>query len=342
LVAAGLTIIMLKQAPFAPNYIEEMDLKDLENTGVQVCFDAMRSIRSNLILVLSANLLAIFGTDASAQSSSRSAMDFARYAMKLPENTLIRIQPKVTILPANNVLSGSGANQGTGSSVSGKNSLGAGPGEYSWKFAISTTVFWVGEQAALNNPVPNDKSAWDVGWFSNYGGYDSPNSDDRRDFIPADFIPRQNPFYVALPYNDVDDHHTKPEAAQVIPWFRTCFVRDGQSVCKGRWVAIRHGNRVCYAQWEDVGPYQTDHWQYVFGNERPRPNPNKDAGLDVSPAVRDYLALDSIDICDWKFVDFFRVPRGPWAIYGENNTFSRLRRPRSTSVVVSSRSVEPF
>ncbi len=333
---------MLKQAPFLPNYIEEMDLKDLENAAERVCFDLMRSIRSNLVLVVYANLLAIFGAGASAQSQSGSAMDFARYAMKLPENKLIRIQPKVTVLHANNILSGSGANEGAGSYVSGKNSLGTGPGEYSWKLDITTTIFWVGEQATVNNPVSNDKSAWDIGWFSNYGGYDNPNSDDRQNFIPTNFIPRQNPFYVALPYNDVDDHHTKPEAAQVIPWFRSCFVQDGQSVCKGRWVAIRHGNKVCYAQWEDVGPYQTDHWQYVFGNERPRPNPNKDAGLDVSPAVRDYLGLDSIDVCDWKFVDFFRVPRGPWAIYGDNNTFSRLRRPKSTSVVSASHSVVPF
>lgn len=319
-----------------------MALKDLENARGQVCLGLMRSIRSNLILVLCANLLAIFGADASAQSQSGSAMDFARYAMKLPENTLIRIQPKVTILQRNNILSGSDANEGEGSSLSGKNSLGSGPGEISWKFGITTTIFWVGEQATVNNPEPNDKSAWDIGWFSNYGGYDSPNSDDRRNFIPTNFVPRQNPFYVALPYNDVDDHHTKPEAAQVIPWFKSCFVQDGQSVCKGRWVAIRHGNKVCYAQWEDVGPYQTDHWQYVFGNERPRPNRNKDAGLDVSPAVRDYLALDSIDVCDWKFVDFFRVPRGPWAIYGDNNTFSRLRRPKSNSVAVASHSVVPF
>ena len=104
---------MLKQAPFLPNYIEEMDLKDLENAGRQVCFDLMRSIRSNLILVLFANLLTIFGADASAQSQSGSTTDFARYAMKLPENKLIRIQPKVTILHANSILSGSGADEGS-------------------------------------------------------------------------------------------------------------------------------------------------------------------------------------------------------------------------------------
>jgi hypothetical protein len=49
-------------------------------------------------------------------------------------------------------------------------------------------------------------------------------------------------------------------------------VHNRQSVCKAKWVSIRRGNRVCYAQWEDVGPFRTDNWQYVFGNERPRPN----------------------------------------------------------------------
>ena len=53
--------------------------------------------------------------------------------------------------------------------------------------------------------------------------------------------------------------------------------------------------------------------------------------------------LDSIDLCDWKFVDFFRVPRGPWAIYGDNNgPFVRLRRPKSTSVAAANHSVVPF
>ena len=80
------------------------------------------------------------------------------------------------------------------------------------------------------------------------------------------------------------------------------------------------------AQWEDCGPFRTDHWQYVFGNERPRPNLNQGAGLDVSPAVRDYLGLGIKDPCDWKFVEFCEVPPGPWATYGDNNTFVIVRR----------------
>jgi hypothetical protein len=185
-----------------------------------------------------------------------------------------------------------------------------------WKSNITTTVFWIGEKATVNNPVSNDKSAWDIDWVSRYGGYDDPNPGARTNFVPRRFQPALNPFYIALPYNDVQNHHTRPEAAAVIPWFKNSFVRDGQSVCKGRWVAIRHGNKVCYAQWEDVGPFASEHWKYVFGNERPRANPNRDAGLDVSPAVRDYLSLQGLDTCDWKFVDSHQVPPGPWTKYG--------------------------
>jgi hypothetical protein len=192
----------------------------------------------------------------------------------------------------------------------------ASTGQTGWKLNISTTVFWIGEKATINNPVSNDQSAWDVAWFSRYGGYDDPNPGARVDFVPLRFPPRQNPFYIALPYNDIQNHHTRAEAAGVIPWFKTSFIRDGQSVCKGRWVAIRHGNRVCYAQWEDVGPFATEDWKYVFGNERPRANRNHDAGLDVSPAVRDYLGLQGLDACDWKFVDFRSVPPGLWTKYG--------------------------
>ena len=319
-----------------------MDLKDLEKIEDQAAIHLAQRIGSNLQIALCAGLLVCFGTHVSAQSRSDSTTDIAKYAMKLPEKSLLKMEPNFVRLPANNRLRLSGPGTGNGSSVSEKNSIGAGSGEYAWKVGIATTVFWVGEQATVNNPLSNDKSAWDSGWISSYGGTDSPNSEDRLNFIPSTFVPRQNPFYVALPYNDVDDHHTKPEAAQIIPWFNSSFVRDGQSVCKGRWVAIRHGNKICYAQWEDVGPFQTDHWQYVFGGERPRPNKNRDAGLDVSPAVRQYLVLDNIDFCDWKFVEFLRVPSGPWAIYGDNNTFSRLRRPRPTSIAVSRHTPPPF
>ena len=180
-----------------------------------------------------------------------------------------------------------------------------------WKRNVVSTVFWVGELPTENNPTPNTKSAWDQNWQENFGGYDHP---ERRDgLLPADFTPRLNPFYIALPYNDVAKGGVhRPEASEVIPWFWEAYRGDGISVCKGRWVAIHHEGRVCYAQWEDVGPFEVDHWQYVFGNEAPRGNRNQAAGIDLSPAVRDFLQLRSGAKVEWRFVNDRQVPQGPW------------------------------
>ena len=193
--------------------------------------------------------------------------------------------------------------------------------QFPWKKDIVTTVFWIGEKPTANNPVPNRASSWDEKWTESYGGYDNPDRAHRRNLIPANFTPRQNPFYCALPYNDKARVGHRPEAPQVVPWFKEAYQGPAVSTVKGRWIAIRKGTRTVYAQWEDAGPFRTDHWQYVFGNERPRPNLNKGAGLDVSPAVRDYLGLQDTDVTDWKFVEFKDVPRGPWSRYGDNNTF---------------------
>lgn len=180
-----------------------------------------------------------------------------------------------------------------------------------WKRNVVATVFWIGEQPAENNPTPNDKSAWDQNWEANFGGYDDPNR--RNGYLPAGFLPGANAFYVALPYNDIGkDFRHRPEASQVIPWFWERYQGEGISVCKGRWLAVHHNGRICYAQWEDVGPFETDHYEYVFGNEDARMNRNMGAGLDVSPAVRDYLGMGSGQRVEWKFVEDFEVPRGPW------------------------------
>lgn len=212
--------------------------------------------------------------------------------------------------------------------------------KYEWKSRIVTTVFWIGEKPTANNPTPNHASSWDANWAKNYGGYDDPDSSHRHNLIPASFTPRQNPFYIALPYNDKAREGHRSEAPRVIPWFRQAYQGPGVSTCKGRWVAIRKGDRTVYAQWEDAGPFRTDHWQYVFGNERPKANLNQGAGLDVSPAVRDYLGLQDTDVTDWKFVDFKDVPSGPWALYGDNNTFVMNKRSSQTALARSKPSAE--
>ena len=250
---------------------------------------------------------------AEEQSSSpyATAADFAKYAMKLREQALLKVEPQVFV------------------PTSSRPAIQ----RYPWKSNIVTTVFWIGEQAGGNNPVPNNRSSWDLNWTASYGGFDTPERSDRRNYIPVSFVPHQNPFYFALPYNDVTHGQFKPEAPLVIPWFKQAYMGQGQSVCWHRWIAIRKGNRTCYAQWEDCGPFRTDHFQYVFGNERPKPNLNHGADLDVSPAVRDYLGLQPTDVTDWQFVNTQDVSPGPWRSYGENNHFVIARRQAEQRLV---------
>jgi DnaJ-like protein len=197
---------------------------------------------------------------------------------------------------------------------------------FPWKANVVTTVFWVGQEQVTGKTSPQHQSVWDEDWLKNFGGVDNPEPAARHDYIPISFVPRQNPFYCALPYNDVEHGQFKPEAPLVIPWFKQVHAEPGRSVCKDRWVVIRKGDRICYAQWEDCGPFRTDHFQYVFQNERPTPNASHGAGLSVSPAVRDHLGLAPIDLTDWRFVEVSDVPPGPWRNYGENNPFVIARR----------------
>ena len=105
---------------------------------------------------------------------------------------------------------------------------------YPWKRQIVTTTFWVGESPTHNNPVPNRSSCWDDKWAHNYGGTDTPEKAERTpDYIPASFTPGQNPFYVALPYNDMEHGAHKAEASQMIPWFSKNYKGPSKSVCKG-------------------------------------------------------------------------------------------------------------
>src|SRR3954462_1821920 len=117
------------------------------------------------------------GVAARGQSPYESSADFAKYAMKLREQAMLKVEPQVFV-PTTSRTSTT---------------------RYPWKTNIVTTVFWIGEQPTENNPVPNNKSSWDMNWTSSYGGYDTPDASSRRNYIPVSFVPRQNPFYVALP-----------------------------------------------------------------------------------------------------------------------------------------------
>jgi hypothetical protein len=161
------------------------------------------------------------------------------------------------------------------------------------------TVFWPGELPTATDPG-NLQSAFEPYWLEN--------------------APHENPFFFALPYVDIEAGHTKSEASTVIPWFKTAFVRDGKSVLEGRWIDIHKDGRVAYATWGDVGPAHTDDWQYVFGNQPPRPS-NNGAALDVSPEVQRYLQMSGKDVCSWRFCEERELPPGPWVSF--NNQLVR-------------------
>ncbi|TFE73298.1 hypothetical protein [Methylacidiphilum caldifontis] len=177
-----------------------------------------------------------------------------------------------------------------------------------WHRDIPATVFWIGTDITQWSPKGIFRSAWDEHWIRNYGGEDSPKA--RAGLLPGTHAATLNPFYVALPFNDL----AYPRIAKRwIPWYDGGF-SYGKSQCKGHWVEIKNRwGRVVYAQWMDVGPYVADDYCYVFGSCRPKSK----SGIDVSPAVKEYLGLDGFDRVSWRFVSEKDVPQGPWIKYLE-------------------------
>ena len=177
---------------------------------------------------------------------------------------------------------------------------------------ITVTCFWVGEEASdENGEIANLQSVWDDNWLQHYGGVDNP--DNRNGYLPANFTPMENPFYFALPYNDFnEDGIRKDKAYDMIYWARDKEWEDLESMCKNQWIKITKNGKTVYAQWEDAGPFGEDDYEYVFGDNLPSNQINENAGLDVSPAVKDYLNLDDIDNVNWQFIEFSNIPDGPW------------------------------
>ena len=175
---------------------------------------------------------------------------------------------------------------------------------YSVHSNITATFFWVGEAPSEENGyISNAASAWDISWAEHFGGTDDP--EDRNGYLPGAFTPKENPFYIALPYSEFSGRNLKENADQIY-WYAP--VEKGESLLKNRWIKISANGKTVYGQWEDVGPYETDDVDYVFGADAPQGN----VGLDVSPAIRDYLGFGGKTTVSWQFVDEKNVPAGPW------------------------------
>jgi hypothetical protein len=195
---------------------------------------------------------------------------------------------------------------------------------------VTATVFWIGEPVGNGSTENNAVSAYDDKWEAHYGGYDDYSYVRKYPYFPR-FVPHENPFYLDVPYDDfTDSGGARTDRASVVPWARVlapgmaAAARGGAeySLMKNRWVKmwrVVHGKpRTCYGQVEDAGPYVYDDARYVFSktNARPASREAENAGMDVSPAIRDCLAFSGVNNADnklsWRFVEASQVPPGPW------------------------------
>jgi len=190
---------------------------------------------------------------------------------------------------------------------------------YSLHTNITATVFWAGEPKGGGSSENNALSAWDDAWQKHFGCFDDPFN--RNGYHPKGCTPKENPFYFDLPYDDFDwegSDGRRSGANQVIPWAKSKKWQEDESMLKNRWIKIIKGNEVCYGQWEDAGPYVYNDARYVFGknDERPKSKEANNAGMDVSPALRDCLKFKGLNNdankVSWQFVEAKDVPSGPW------------------------------
>jgi len=173
---------------------------------------------------------------------------------------------------------------------------------------IVATMFYVGEgSSSENGHIHNRASVWDEDWQAHYGGVDTPTA--RNGWLPKGFTPKENPFYIALPYNDLDDEGAQKLSARSVYWHAAA---SGHSLLKNTWVEVCYRGKCAYGQWQDAGPYGEDDVHYVFGGAPPANHRDVQAGIDVSPALNDYLGLGGEARVAWRFIQTDHIPAGPW------------------------------
>jgi hypothetical protein len=147
--------------------------------------------------------------------------------------------------------------------------------------------------------------------------------------------PLENPFYLDLPFDDINDSVAFKQRCQTIPWAAAANAASGTNHCadsnysymKNHWVQLTGPNgKTCYGQVEDAGPSSGSLYHdaaYVFGSNDARPankkfsgDSSQGAGTDVSPALNGCLGFADLDgdndRVSWRFVDRAAVPAGPW------------------------------
>jgi hypothetical protein len=210
---------------------------------------------------------------------------------------------------------------------------GGASSSYPWHHGIPATTFWVGEIFDPDAPDGSQEiSTYDSDWLGSYGGCDglvagggcrTEARTAANDYFPTSMTPLQNPFYLDLPYDDVNDPTGFAQRDAVIPWagdepYRSHRGDQSFSYLKNRWVQLVRDGRTCYGQIEDAGPGEYHDAAYVFGTDDARPASTRygGAGLDVSPALTGCLGFPELDGIaqgiSWRFVEAHEVPPGPW------------------------------
>lgn len=204
---------------------------------------------------------------------------------------------------------------------------------FPWHTEIVSTTFWVGE---VFDPSASDGSqelsTYDGRWMESYGGCDGAivdgicETEERtadNGFFPREMTPLENPFYLDLPFDDINNADAFERRDEVIPWADEPPYADNvgdrnYSYMKNRWVQLVKGDAVCYGQIQDAGPGQYNDAEYVFGTDDARPLNTEfnNAGMDVSPALNGCLGFNDLngksDVVDWRFIEESDVPDGPW------------------------------
>ncbi len=230
---------------------------------------------------------------------------------------------------------------------------------YPWHTNIVSTTFWVGE--IFDPDLPDGSqvcSTYDSEWAYRWsgvatgsvpasspgcpgaptGGCDGIPSPGEcateprtaaNGYFPTRVTPRENPFYLDLPFDDLNDPTGFSTRCAVIPWaadpgYAGHCSDQNFSYMKNRWVRLVGPNgATCYGQIQDAGPSSGNKYHdsnYVFGlsDARPANKVFNNAGVDVSPALNGCLGFSDLDgqndRVDWQFVDAVDVPAGPWRL----------------------------
>jgi len=230
---------------------------------------------------------------------------------------------------------------------------------YPWHTNIISTTFWVGE--IFNASLADGSqvcSTYDSQWALHFGGANlgtvpsgSPGCPGStwgtcdgtwnathtqcateirtatNNYYPTQLTPLENPFYLDLPYDDINDTTGYANRCTTIPWANDpgwaghC-TDQNFSYMKNRWVQITGPNgNTCYGQIQDAGPSHGNLYHdtnYVFGTNDTQPTQGQfnNAGMDVSPALNGCLGFAELDgqndKINWRFIDQANVPTGPW------------------------------